>query len=117
MALDHQRLDVFRHALKLLQICDEVSAQMPRGRAALKEQLDAAATSVVANIAEGAGEFSGKEKARFYRIARRSAVEIAAWLEITATRREATEALLTAGLRETESVVAMLVKLIQTCER
>jgi four helix bundle protein len=67
-----------------------------QSRASLKDQLDNAASSVVANIAEGAGEFSGKEKARFYRMARRSAVEIAAWVEI---------------------VVAMLVKLIQTCER
>ena len=89
MALDHQKLDVYRHALALLKACDEIIKQLPKGRATLQEQLDSAASSVVANIAEGAGEFSGKEKARFYRIARRSAIEIAAWVEIIACRREA----------------------------
>jgi len=65
-------LCVYRHALTLLQTCDEIVGLLPKGRAALKERLDSAASSVVANIAEGAGEFSGKEKARFYRMARRS---------------------------------------------
>jgi len=36
-----------------------------------------AATSVPLNIAEGAGEYSGAEKSRFYRIAKRSATECA----------------------------------------
>jgi four helix bundle protein len=34
------------------------------------------------NIAEGAGEFSPSEKARFYRMARRSATECAAILHV-----------------------------------
>jgi len=33
------------------------------------------------NIAEGAGEFAGPDKARFYRMARRSATESAAILD------------------------------------
>ena len=40
-------------------------------------------------VAEGAGEFSRPEKARFYRMARRSAVEVVAWLDITRRRNEA----------------------------
>ena len=117
MALDHHKLDVYRHALSLLQTCDEIIRRLPKGRAALKQQLDSASSSVVANIAEGAGEFSGKEKARFDRIARRSAVEIAAWVEIIGRRREAPQSLVQSALQESETVVAMLVKLIQTCER
>ena len=72
MGLDHQRLDVYRHALALLKLCDETIQHLPKGRGQIKEQLESAATSVVANVAEGAGEFSGEEKARFYRMARRS---------------------------------------------
>ena len=34
------------------------------------------------NIAEGAGEYSGNEKIRFYRMARRSATECASIFEI-----------------------------------
>ena len=59
----------------------EIGAQLPKGRAHLRNQLERSATSIVANIAEGAGEFSPSEKARFYRMARRSAIETAAWIE------------------------------------
>lgn len=117
MALDHQKLEVYRHALTLLEICSEIIRQLPRGRAELKAQLDSACASVVANIAEGAGEFSGKEKARFYRMARRSAIEVAAWVDIITRRREAPKPLVQRALDEVEVVVAMLVKLILTCER
>ena len=117
MPLDHRKLDVYRRALTLLELCDAIVKHLPAGRARLKEQLDDAAGSVVANIAEGAGEFSRKEKARFYRMARRSAIEIAAWFEITERRGEAPAPLVQRALSELEVIVAMLVKLIQTCER
>jgi four helix bundle protein len=45
--------------------------------------LQRAATSIVLNIAEGAGEYSGTEKARFYRMAKRSATECAAVLDVS----------------------------------
>ena len=38
-------------------------------RASLADQLQRAATSIPLNIADGAGEFSASEKARFYRMA------------------------------------------------
>ncbi len=49
---------------------------------ALADQLHRAGTSIPLNIAEGAGEFAKNEKARFYRIARRSATEAAAILDV-----------------------------------
>ncbi|MEM1418216.1 MAG: four helix bundle protein, partial [Myxococcota bacterium] len=54
---------------------------------------------MVANIAEGAGEFSPSEKARFYRMARRSAIETVAWIEIAARRGEAPEPVMQTALR------------------
>jgi four helix bundle protein len=75
MALDHTKLDVYHRAVDLLDQVDQIYDAMPPGRAHLKDQLDRAATSIVLNIAEGAGEFSKDEKQRFYRIARRSATE------------------------------------------
>ena len=88
---------------------------MPSGRSHVRDQIDRAAGSVVANIAEGAAEFA--PKARFYRMARRSAVEIAAWLDIIRVRSEAPEPLLRAAVEQVEDVVPMLVKLIGSCER
>jgi len=71
----------------------------------------------VANIAEGAGEFSPAEKARFYRMARRSAIEVVAWLEIIVRRNEAPEEALREALGDLERVVSMLVKLIRARTR
>lgn len=111
MTFDHERLDVYQRALDALDLCDAITAQMPAGRAHLKDQLDRAATSVVLNVAEGAGEFSPDEKSRFYRIARRSATETAAILHIVARRGHAAEEL-TRKARETLArVVSMLVKM------
>ena len=115
--LDHHHLDVYRRALELLEACDEIERQLPSKRTHLRDQIDRAAGSIVANIAEGAGEFSRKEKARFYRMARRSATEIGAWLDVVKLRQEASEDILECAQRQVEQVVAMLVKLIQSCER
>lgn len=89
MSFDHERLDVYQRALEFLDQCDSVIDELPSGRAHLKDQLDRAATSIVLNVAEGAGEFSPHEKRRFYRIARRSATESAAILHIMARRGHA----------------------------
>ena len=48
----------------------------------LVDQIQRSVASVALNIAEGAGEFSPAEKARFYRIALRSATESASSAQI-----------------------------------
>ena len=88
MPFDHEKLDVYHPALDALELCDQIGGDLPPGRANVRDQLDRASTSVVANIAEGAGEFSRPEKARFYRIARRSAIESSpGWTSRGAARR------------------------------
>ncbi len=82
MPFDHQRLDVYRAAIELIAGADALVADLPRGRSYLCDQLRRAATSVPLNIAEGAGEYSRGDKARFYRIAPRSATECAALLDV-----------------------------------
>lgn len=114
MSFDHERLDVYQRALDVLDLCDAIVAQMPAGRAHLKDQLDRAATSVVLNIAEGAGEFSPDEKRRFYRIARRSATEAAAILHIVERRRHAAEEHTREARDLLTRVVSMLVRMTKT---
>ena len=79
---DHERLEVYQTAIRFVAFADDVVEQLPRGRGYLADQLRRAATSIPLNIAEGAGEFAPKEKARFYRMARRSATESAATLDV-----------------------------------
>ena len=116
MGLDHHKLQVYHRSLILLKDCDNIVQQLPQGRSHVREQIERATCSIVANVAEGAGEFRRKEKARFYRMARRSAIEVAAWLEITAQRKEAAESDIQQALQRLENVVSMLVKLIRSCD-
>ena len=81
MLFDHDKLDVYRAAIEFVGHTNDIVEEFPRGRAYLADQLQRAATSIPLNIAEGAGEFSPNEKARFYRIAKRSATECAAILD------------------------------------
>ena len=79
---DHEKLDVYQAAIKFVVIIEAIVTQLPKGRAYLVDQLQRAGSSILLNIAEGAGEFSINEKIRFYRIARRSATECASILDI-----------------------------------
>jgi four helix bundle protein len=114
MSFDHERLEVYQCALELLDLVDRIVDQMPPGRAHLKDQLDRAATSIVLNIAEGAGEFSRADKRRFYRMARRSATESAAILDVIRRRQHGPDVLLASARVLLLRIVSMLVRMSQT---
>ena len=111
MAFDHDRLDVYQRTLERLDQVDRILEQMPPGRAHLKDQLDRAATSVLLNIAEGAGEFSLADKQRFYRMARRSATESAAVLDIIKRRGHAPREMLDLARDLLLRIVSMLIRM------
>ena len=68
--------------------------------------------SICLNTAEGAGEFSTAEKARFYRLARRSATECAAAPDICRVIGLSKETELSTGDGMLRRIVAMLTKMI-----
>ena len=82
--LDCERLDCCRVAVDF----QVVAAQIASGRSlgALRDQLDRASVSIVLNVAEGAGRRTLPDKARFYTIARGSATECAAILDLLLAR-------------------------------
>jgi len=80
--LDHEKLDVYHIAIEFVILSDAVIEYLPRGRGYLSDQLQRAALSIPLNVAEGAGEYAIDEKARFYRMAKRSATECAGILEV-----------------------------------
>jgi four helix bundle protein len=75
--LGFQRLDVYRCAVRFLGLAASLATRIPRGQAELADQLRRAALSIPLNIAEGSGK-EGRDAARYYRIARGSALECAA---------------------------------------
>jgi len=114
--LDHERVGAYHHSLELLDVADEI-LEAAKMKAHLRSQLDRAATSIVLNIAEGAGEFSPREKQRFYRMARRSTNECAALFDILKRRQAVSADLLAAAYERTRVVISSLVRLIQATEK
>ena len=108
---DHEKLEVYQVAVRFVALANDVVEALPRGRGYLGDQLQRAATSVPLNIAEGAGEHSGSEKARIYRIARRSATESAAILDVCRQLALITPERYAAGRELLLRIVSMLTKL------
>jgi four helix bundle protein len=81
-----------------------------RASATLRNQLERASVSIVLNIAEGAGRRSPQDKARSYSIARGSATECAAILDLLRQRGLAAESC-RMGRHQIVRIVQMLTKL------
>lgn len=114
---DHEKLDVYRLAVKFVGLADEIIEELPKGRSYLADQLHRAAASVSNNIAEGAGEFAPKEKKRFYRMARRSATECAAVLDVIRHRKLTPTQKLDEGRKMLLRIVSMLTRLVVPPDR
>jgi four helix bundle protein len=112
---EHERLDVYKAAIAFLALVHEILEHLPKGRGHLGDQLERAATSILLDIAEGAGEFASQEKARIYRISRRSATECSAILDVCRARKLVAEARLDAGRELLLRILAMLTRMILNC--
>jgi len=80
--LDIDRLDVYRVAVQF-------AASVSRLRvtpAALRDQIDRASASIVLTLAEGVGRVSAPDRAHFFAMARGSAFECAAVLDLLHAR-------------------------------
>jgi four helix bundle protein len=105
MYFDHEKLDVYREAIAFCAWTGELLNAIT-AKAAAKDQLDRASTSIPLNIAEGNGKFSVKDRARFLEIARGSALECAAALDVLVARK-------LAPLEQVESAKDNLVRIVQ----
>lgn len=112
MSFPHTRLDAYLVAADFVVLVDTLVRGLPRGRAYLVDQLRRASLSIQANIAEGAGEFSAPDKARFYRMALRFASECAALLDACKRMGLCETRALEEAERILDRVVAMLTRLV-----
>ncbi|WP_437957264.1 four helix bundle protein [Sorangium sp. So ce119] len=80
--LDHENLDVYHRSIEFLTVALRLVARLPRGERELRDQLKRAAMSVPLNIAEGSGKPATADRARFYAIARGSAMECGALVDV-----------------------------------
>jgi four helix bundle protein len=110
---DHEKLNAYQVSLRFNEWVGEFLASV-EARAAAKDQLDRAATSIPLNIAEGNGKFSKRDRARFFDIARGSALESAAALDVLVSRKLATEATILPAKDQLLQIVNMLMGLLKT---
>src|SRR6266702_5644426 len=105
---DHEKLDVYQEAIAFCGWVGEFIAAIS-AKAAAKDQLDRASTSIPLNIAEGNGKFSPNDRARFFEIARGSALESAAALVVLVARGFATPEEIISAKETLVRIVEMLV--------
>lgn len=110
---DHEKLRVYQQAIGFISWCDDLIARMPK-RLAVCDQLDRASTSVALNIAEGNGKFSQKDRCRYLDIARGSALESAACLDVVVAKKHFKVEDVQEGKKQLHAIVSMLMGLIGT---
>ncbi|HUF68914.1 MAG TPA: four helix bundle protein [Longimicrobiales bacterium] len=92
------------------------SWRMDTGRFVQFDQVRRASLSISLNTAEGAGEFKPAEKARFYRMARRSATEAAAVLDNFVDRGVLLESDIETARTTLHRIAGALTRLIRSCD-
>jgi len=80
--LDYERLDVYQCALRFAALSFQMLEGMPRGHSELSDQLRRATISIPLNIAEGAGRPTERDRLRYHAIARGSAMECSAVVDL-----------------------------------
>ena len=95
---DHEKLDVYREAIAFCGWVGELLGTI-NARAAVKDQLDRASTSIPLNIAEGNGKFS--------------ALECAACLDVMVVRGLAAEGNLAVQKERLSRIVQMLMGMLR----
>lgn len=113
MKFSHEKLNVYQRSLEFIEF---VKRLIPTDGKKINvfDQIDRASTSIPLNIAEGTGKFTGKDKCRYYDIARGSALECAACLDVLRRRDIISKELTEEGKHILVEVVSMLVGLIKS---
>lgn len=109
---DHEKLDVYRESIAFCAWAGEFLGSVD-GKIAAKDQLDRASTSVPLNIAEANGKFSNKDRARFLEMARGSALECAACLDVLVSRKLSSAGTVLPGKEQLVRIVQMLVGMLR----
>ena len=117
MAFAFEKLHVYQRAVDFADQAAAVTGNFPRGYGYLADQLNRAALSIAANLAEGNGRFTKADRKNFFIIARGSVQECVPLLEL-ARRRNLIDDDRHTGLRdELEEIARMLSGLIRGLDK
>jgi four helix bundle protein len=110
---DHEKLNVYQASIKFVTWATELASRV-EGKAAVKDQLDRASTSIPLNIAEGNGKFSIRDRCRFLDFARGSTLECAACLDVLVAKHLTDATAVASGKEQLLEIVSMLMGLIKS---
>jgi four helix bundle protein len=109
---DHEKLFVYQRSLDFIEWVTPLLEELPRPLAA-RNQLDRASTSVSLNIAEGNGKFGPADRFKYFDIARGSAVECAACLDVIVKKQKCPPERAAEGKSILHEIVSMLMGLLK----
>ena len=110
---DHEKLNVYQASIEFLVWLEKILERIPKGLA-VYDQLDRASTGIPLNIAEGNGKFTQRDRCRFFDIARGSALECAAALDVLSAKAILLANDIALGKEILLKIVSMLVGLIKS---
>jgi four helix bundle protein len=111
MSFSHEKLNVYQRSIEFIKFVHKIAISI---KINAFEQLDRAATSIPLNIAEGTGKYTSKDKCRYYDIARGSALECAACLDVLKQREKISKEVCEEGKSTLIEIVSMLTGLIKS---
>jgi len=106
----HENLAVYQKALQFATWFESNSSDMTCSPNLLSK-LDNSSTSIILNIAEGNGRFSGADHVKFLRIAFKATIQSASLLDLCGSRRLTNDDPMSEGLALLHHIAAMLTSL------
>ena len=101
---DYERLDVYQCALQYVALAFKIIDELPRGHSTVADQMRRATISIPLNIAEAAGKTTYKDRCRYHSIARGSAMECGAIIDVIRLLGMATD--------KTQDARALLIRVV-----
>jgi four helix bundle protein len=108
-----QKLDVYQCSIQFIALVGLLIGKLPRGYFFLTDELERASVSIPQNIAEGVGKPAVADRSRYLGIARGSAMECGAILEVGATLKLFSARDHGNGMELLERIVSMLTKMMK----
>ncbi len=109
---DHEKLIAYQRSIEFVAWSTGLLEKIP-SKLSASEQLDRASTSVPLNIAEGNGKYTPPDRCRYFEIARGSALECAACLDVLVAKGKCSAEEINVGKAILHNVVSLLVGLVR----
>jgi four helix bundle protein len=107
----YKELDVYKCSIQFTALAWRLTKDLPRGQGDMSDQLKRAALSVPLNIGEGSGRRQPADRSRHYAIARGSAMECSAVLDVMQVLELGDSKQLAKGQDVLIRIVSMLTKM------